>query len=146
MHIICLTPLAEGIYNDHCTDSISSPPEGWAYIPEDFPLPATFPRLGSLRAEELTYTREVEVGKEVTKTREVPGWDMDGNLTTVEEEYTEVEMVTETREYTMMTVTEMTEGTLPEPVEPEPTEEDDTSAMLVDHEYRLTLLELGLTE
>lgn len=37
-------------------------------------------------------------------------------------------------------------ATLPEPVEPEPTEEDDTAAMLVDHEYRLTLLELGLTE
>ena len=33
-----------------------------------------------------------------------------------------------------------------EPVEPEPTEADDTAAMLVDHEYRLTLLELGLTE
>ena len=26
----------------------------------------------------------------------------------------------------------------------EPTEEDDVNAMLVDHEYRLTLLELGL--
>lgn len=34
----------------------------------------------------------------------------------------------------------------PEPVEPEPTEEDDTAAMLVDHEYRLTMLELGLFE
>lgn len=146
MHIICLTPLAEGIYNDHSTEGISTPPEGWAYIPEDFPLPATFPRLGSLSAEELTYTRDVEVRKEVTKTREVPGWDMDGNLTTVEEEYTETETVTETREYTMMTVTEMTEGTLPEETPPEPTEEDDTAAMLVDHEYRLTLLELGLTE
>lgn len=30
--------------------------------------------------------------------------------------------------------------------EPEPSEADDTAAMLVDHEYRLTLLELGLTE
>lgn len=30
--------------------------------------------------------------------------------------------------------------------DPERTEEDDTAAMLVDHEYRLTLLELGLTE
>lgn len=30
--------------------------------------------------------------------------------------------------------------------EAEPTEEDDTASMLVDHEYRLTLLELGLTE
>lgn len=27
-----------------------------------------------------------------------------------------------------------------------PTAQDDTDAMLVDHEYRLTLLELGLTE
>lgn len=27
-----------------------------------------------------------------------------------------------------------------------PSEEEDTSAMLVDHEYRLTLLELGLNE
>lgn len=33
-----------------------------------------------------------------------------------------------------------------EQINPEPTEEDDTAAMLVDHEYRLTLLELGLTE
>lgn len=29
---------------------------------------------------------------------------------------------------------------------PEPTAQDDTDAMLVDHEYRLTLLELGITE
>lgn len=28
----------------------------------------------------------------------------------------------------------------------EPTPQDDTDAMLVDHEYRLTLLELGITE
>lgn len=34
----------------------------------------------------------------------------------------------------------------PEPEPEEPTEEDDVNAMLVDHEYRLTLLELGITE
>ena len=34
---------------------------------------------------------------------------------------------------------------LPEPEEI-PTAQDDTDAILVDHEYRLTLLELGLTE
>ena len=34
----------------------------------------------------------------------------------------------------------------PDPTEPEPSEEEDTSAMLIDHEYRLTLLELGLSE
>lgn len=33
---------------------------------------------------------------------------------------------------------------LPEPIPPEPTEEDDMNAMLVDHEYRLVLLELGI--
>ena len=31
-------------------------------------------------------------------------------------------------------------------LETEPSQEEDTAAMLVDHEYRLTLLELGLTE
>lgn len=105
MHIICLTPLEPGVYNDHKADNITTPPDGWAYIPEDFTLPSTFPRLGSLEAEEVTYTREVEVQKEST--------DEDGN--------TKMEMVMEEREYTMMTVTSMTEGTLPEPVPvPEP--------------------------
>lgn len=33
----------------------------------------------------------------------------------------------------------------PEPV-PEPTPQDDTDSMLVDHEYRITLLELGVTD
>lgn len=110
MHIICLTPLEPGVYNDHKADHINTPPEGWAYIPEDFPLPSTFPRLGSLEAEEVTYTREVEVQKEVV--------DEDGN--------TKMEMVMEEQKYTMMTVTAMTEGTLPEPVpvpEPVPTTE-----------------------
>lgn len=49
----------------------------------------------------------------------------------------------------VMTVTKWTAGEMPEPEaesEAQPTEEDDTAAMLVDHEYRLTLLELGLTE
>lgn len=117
-------------------------------IPEGFPLPSTFPRLGSIEAEELAYTREVEVQKEVVKTREVESFDAEGNPVTVTEEYTETETIAEEREYTMMTVTSMTEGTLPEVVEQEiaPTAQDDTDAMLVDHEYRLTLLELGLTE
>ena len=112
MHIICLTPLAEGVYNDHKADHITAPPDGWAYIPEDFPLPSTFPRLGSLEAEELTYTREVEVQKEVTKQRDTGMVDEDGNP--IMEEYTEMETVTEQQTYTTMTVTAMTEGTLPD--------------------------------
>lgn len=124
MHIICLTPLAEGIYNDHSAEHITAPPEGWAYIPEDFPLPSTFPRLGSLEAEELTYTRMVEVQKEVTKTRPVEIVGESGEETVITEEYTEMKTVTETQEYKIMTVTHMTEGTLPEVVpDPEPATE-----------------------
>lgn len=112
MHVICLTPIAPGIYNDHNADHITTPPEGWAYIPEDFKKPKTFPRLGSIKAEELTYTREVEVQKEVTKTRETGMMDEDGNP--IMEEYPDTETVMEPREYKMMTVTEMTEGTMPD--------------------------------
>lgn len=44
-------------------------------------------------------------------------------------------------------VVSMTAGVVPGPEpqpDPEPSEADDTAAMLIDHEYRLTLLELGL--
>lgn len=99
MHIICLTPIELGVYNDHNADRITTPPDGWAYIPDGFPLPSTFPRLGSLEAEEKTYTREVEVEK-------------DG------------EIVMEQQEYTMMTVTAMTEGMLPDPAPEVPTQLD----------------------
>ena len=130
MHIICLTPLAPGVYNDHKADHIAYPPEGWAVIPEVFPLPSTFPRLGSIEAEEMPYTREVEVQKEVTKTREVESFDAEGKPITVTEEYTEMEIVTETVEYTMMTVTAMTEGTIPEPA-PETDEISDSEALRI---------------
>lgn len=93
MHIICLTPLEAGVYNDHTSNLITMPPEGWAMIPEDFPLPSTFPRLGSIEAENIVYPYEVEVEK-------------DGKI------------IVEQREHVVMTVTAMTEGTLPE-VEPE---------------------------
>lgn len=53
MHIICLTPLEEGVYNDHSSDSIIAPPDGWAMIPEGLLKPPTFPRLGSIEAAEI---------------------------------------------------------------------------------------------
>ena len=49
----------------------------------------------------------------------------------------------------VMAVVEWIPGVVPEQepeAETEPTAQDDTDAMLVDHEYRITLLELGLTE
>ena len=42
--------------------------------------------------------------------------------------------------------TDLTWDEIKDDYEAEPTEEDDTAAMLVDMDYRLTLLELGLTE
>lgn len=105
MHIINLTPLEAGVYNDHKSDHITAPPEGWAMIPEDMVLPSTFPRLGSIEAKEITYTYDVEVEKQ-------------------DEETGEMVTVTEQREKVIMTVTAMTEGTLPEPVDPELTEEE----------------------
>lgn len=120
MHIIDLTPLEVGVYNDHKSNYITEPPEGWAMIPDDMELPSTFPRLGSIEAEEITYTYEVEVEK-------------------VNEETGEIEIVKEQREKVMMTVTKMTEGTVPEPVEPEPTEVE----VLQDE---VTSLQLALVE
>lgn len=122
MHIICLTPLEPGVYNDHNADHISTPPDGWAYIPEGFPLPSTFPRLGSLEAEEMTYAREVEVQKEVIEWVDTGEVNEDGEG--IMERRTEMETVMETQEYTMMTVTSMTEGTLPDPAPEMPTQLD----------------------
>lgn len=113
MHIICLTPLEEGVYNDVSSNNISTPPEGWAMIPDDMALPSTFPRLGSITAEEIAHPYEVEVER-------------------INEETGEVEIVTETRKRVIMTVTSMTEGTLPDipEVEPEPSTEEILNALL----------------
>lgn len=49
----------------------------------------------------------------------------------------------------VLTVVEWIPGIGHEPeqeADEEPSAQDDTDAMLVDHEYRITLLELGLTE
>lgn len=135
MHTICLTPVEPGVYNDHYTERLD---EGWAVILQegdpvplewagrdiDYTKPSTFPRLGSLEAEELTYIYEVEV----QKTRYVPVLDNDGNPMLDEQgkPMTQPEPYTdkEPQEYKMMTVTAMTEGTLPEVVpEPEPATE-----------------------
>lgn len=127
MHIIQLEALEDGVYNDHKSDNITAPPKGWAMIPENFPLPSTFPRLGSIEAENVTYLYEVEVEKEVTKTREVEILDENGEPKTITEEYKETEIVKEQRERVILTVISMTEGTLPEPepiTEPEPTADE----------------------
>lgn len=102
MHIINLTPLEEGVYNDHKAEHITAPPEGWAMIPDGFSLPSTFPRLGSITAKNITYTYDVDVER-------------------TDEETGETVIVTEQREKVIVTVTAMTEGTLPEPEPEDPT-------------------------
>lgn len=44
----------------------------------------------------------------------------------------------------VLTVTGWTAGELPPEPQPEPSAEDDIEMLLVDHEYRITLLELGV--
>ena len=96
MIIIEIQALPNGAHRNQTATSAVIP-AGWAIIPEDMPVPKTFPFV-DLTAE----------GQRVVT---------------------------------------MTAGTVPEPEPgPEPSESDDLAAMTVDHEYRLTLLELGLTE
>lgn len=122
MHIIDLTPLEEGVYNDHKADHITEPPEDWAMIPDDMTLPTTFPRLSILEAEEKIYTYEVEVEQENAETGEI-------------------EIIKETRERAIMTVTRMEEGTLPEPTIQPPTAEEQLRAD-VDYIAALTGVQL----
>ena len=82
-----------------------------------------------------------------------------GEVTAEEVEYKTTETVTEymdgepvetekTTSKWIMTVTGWVPGVLPEPEAEEPgaSAQQDIDAMLIDHEYRLTLLELGRTE
>ena len=128
MWIVNLTANPNGSHNDHRADHITTVPDGWAMIPDDFTVPSTFPFVG-IEAEDVTFYREVEVEKEVTKTRDTGFTDEDGNSIT--EEYTEMETVTEERPYTVHTVTAMTEGEVPvvEEVEAEPTTEERVTAL-----------------
>lgn len=126
MWIVSLKTNPNGSHNDHRADHITSVPDGWAMIPEGFPVPDTFPFV-DIQAEEVTYHREVECTRMVTKPREVESFDEEGNPVTLTEEYQVEETCTEQEPYTVMTVTGMTPGIVPEPApapEPEPTMEE----------------------
>ena len=143
MWIVSLTPNPNGSHNDHRADHITSVPEGWAMIPEGFPVPDTFPFV-DIEAEDVTYYNEVEVPAQ----REVPVLDDEGNpvLDEVGNPLTETEEYTDTKQvpYTMMTVTAMTPGLVPEPVpepEPEPTL-DERNRSDIDYIALMTGIEL----
>lgn len=80
-----------------------------------------------------------------TTLRRVPdGWAIVPDTITVPSTFPFVDITVENG-----VVTSMTPGVVPEPEPepaPEPTPQDDTDALVVDHELRITMLELGLTE
>lgn len=105
MWIVNLETYLNGSHDNHRADHITAVPEGWAMIPEDFPVPSTFPFV-SIEAEEITYTRKVEAEGE------------DG------------EIITEYVPYSVRTVTAMTEGVVPPVHEPEPTWSEQMEAQI----------------
>lgn len=152
MNIIRKTPNASGAYPAPQTWHKETPPEGYAVIADGVDMADFYAHNGfvTLTIEAIEHTRQVEQIVTVEKTREVES--EDGTAT---ETYYEDEVQTVDEVYTVDTVTayepnteawEAWKESLPDPAEEEPTEEEDTSAMLIDHEYRLTLLELGLSE
>lgn len=124
MKILEITALPNGAHRNQEWDKLPIP-DGWAVIPEDMVL-ESFP-FGEATVEEVIHYRDVEVMREVTKTREVPVvdedgqsvLDEDGNPVIATEEYTEQEIATEQQPYGVMTVTGWVPLPMPEP-EPEP--------------------------
>lgn len=101
---------------------------GWAVIPSNMDIPATFPFI-NIEVAEVTHSA-------VTTTKKV----------LVNNEYVD-NVIVLIPEYTQLEVISMAPGEeIPLEIEFTNTPQDDTDAMLIDHEYRLTLLELGLTE
>lgn len=82
MKIIEIDALANGAHRNQ--DGASAVPEGWAVIPDDMPIPETFPFV-DIEVEEVEHTRESMIPDAEPET------------------------------YTVMTVTSMTAGTVPEP-------------------------------
>lgn len=150
--IIKKTPTANGAHPAPQTWQGETPPAGYAVIPDSVDLADFYEHNGfvTLTIEAVEHTRQVEQIVTVKKSREVETETENGaEIETYYED--ELQIVDET--YTVDTVTgyepnvdAWTEwkASLPGPVAEEPTFEEDAAAMLVDHEYRLVLLEAGL--
>lgn len=95
MKIIEIQALSNGAHRNQKSESLTTIPKGYAQIPDDMPIPDTFPFVNIEVAEETRY-------KEAQRYNE-------------DTEETETERIP----YTVTVVTSMTEGVMPEPV-PEP--------------------------
>lgn len=150
MKIIEVQALPNGAHRNQ-SGEFSTIPDGWAVIPEDMPIPDTFPFV-NIEAEEIIHYKDVYTSQEVTKTREVVTVNDDGEEVTTTEEYTEQEMVTVQEPYTVLTVTSMTEGVMPVPepeTEPTPTIEERVTTLEESNAEMTEALELilsGVTE
>lgn len=139
MKIIEIKALENGAHRSQ-TGYLSVIPEGYAIIPDDMTIPDTFPFVNIEVTEETRYREEKKLQK-VKKTRQVPVFDEngeyvideEGNVVKEEEEYEVEEIVTVSVPYTVMVVTSMTAGVVPEPApapEPEPTTDEILDTLL----------------
>lgn len=104
MKIIEIAPLENGAHRNQ-TGNFSQVPKGYAQIPDDLQIPATFPFV------------DIEVTDE-TRYREVQRYDEETG-----------EYVTKKVTYTIPVVTKMTAGIMPEP-EPQPEPKPSTEELL----------------
>lgn len=114
MRLIEIKALSNGAHRNQNANFIKIP-EGYALIPDDMPIPDTFPFVDIEVAEETRY-KEIRKIKDVVKTLEIPVYDEEGNvISTKTKEYTVKEAYTEQIPYIVMVVTSMTAGVMPEP-------------------------------
>lgn len=104
MNIIEIKPLFNGAHNNQ-TSTIDYIPEGYAQIPDDMPIPDTFPFVNIEVADEVRYIEKPVYNEETEETE------------------------TERIPYTVKVVTSMTEGIVP-PVEPVPEAKPTTDEIL----------------
>ncbi len=139
MKAIEIQALTNGAHRNY-TGNFTRIPEGYAIIPDDMAVPDTFPFVDIEVTEETRYREERKLQK-VKKTRLVPVVDEngeyvvdeEGNVVKEEEEYEVEEIVTVSVPYTVMVVTSMTAGIVPEPApapEPEPTTDEILDTLL----------------
>lgn len=145
MDIINLNKPGESYSIQSWPDSFTVP-DGCAVVPEELDRDIFYAHNGFMVLT--TTTEEYVTGnhkepKEVTTTNE-SGEEITETVYETVDEKTSVTIVTDWAPN--LEAWEAWKASQPEPVEPEPSAQDDTDAMMIDHEYRLTLLELRLTE
>ena len=111
MKIIKIEPYSNGGHDNLTSDYLTTIPKGYAQIPDDMEIPDTFPYVNIEVAEETRYN-------------EVKHYPIE-----VDDETEDEEPIIERIPYTVMVVTKMTAGVVPEPA-PEPIPEPTTAEII----------------